>query len=126
MSLLSGVIAARAASGLINGARGLVRDMKQPKLDRTAFAQVLQAKVDETKQANQSERTALRAERKTDKLFQIRDADGNGFLDRTESALGAEKFAALDTDGDGRLSREEARKQVNTILDAVFGAVKET
>jgi Ca2+-binding EF-hand superfamily protein len=100
--------------------------LKQPKLDRTAFAQVLQAKVDETKRTNQTERTALRDERKTDQLFKTRDVDGNGFLDKTESALGAEKFAALDTDGDGRLSREEVRKQVNTVLDAVFGAVKES
>jgi Ca2+-binding EF-hand superfamily protein len=126
MSVLSGVMAAKAATGLINGARGLVRDLKQPKLDRTAFAQVLQAKVDETKRTNQTERTALRDERKTDQLFKSRDVDGNGFLDKTESALGAEKFAAFDTDGDGRLSREEVRKQVNTVLDAVFGAVKES
>lgn len=126
MSLMAGVMAAKAATGLLNGARGLVRDMKQPKLDRSTFAALLQTKVEAAKNENKAERSALRGEHRTDQVFKVRDADGNGFLDRTESALSQEKFSRLDTDGDGRLSRDEVRAQVQTVLDAVFGAVKET
>jgi Ca2+-binding EF-hand superfamily protein len=54
--------------------------------------------------------TALSSDYSID--FDALDADGDGFISRSEAAANerlAEEFRGVDADGDGRLSREELR-----------------
>lgn len=117
MSLMGGVMAAQAAKGLIDSFRGIAQGARQPK-PREDFASLLQAKLAEARGMDGADRRAAAAERLTDRAFRLGDANGDGFLDRNESGLDAGLFARLDTDGDGRLSRDEVRAQARAIVDA--------
>lgn len=121
MSLMAGVMAAQAAKGLLDSARSLAQSVRQPKAPQADFATLLRGKIAEAGESGRAERKAAQVERLTDRAFKAGDANGDGFLDQTESGLDTNLFARMDTDGDGRLSRDEVRAQAKALVDAVYG-----
>ena len=103
-----------AVGGLLNGAAGLVREFKQPKLSGDDFAKLLEIQL---AQANSTQAAQEKREQRvewvnamTQRFTEQRDANGDGMLTRDESGLAEEVFARFDVDGDGMLTLEELRK----------------
>jgi Ca2+-binding EF-hand superfamily protein len=108
---LDGTPDGQPALGILATAGKRIDDARRPDLVRLAFARAVLTlsfrKVDPMKAAIES---AMRT-------FNALDADGNGYLDRKETALeirfqAENLFDALDADGDGNIFGEEMEKYV--------------
>ena len=103
MNILHGI---GAANALLRNATGLVRAIKAPRVDKEAFAAMLQKELGQTASPD-----AIRAKltEASEQHVRLRDADADGLLTRNESGLNKNTFARLDADGDGFLSAAELR-----------------
>ena len=104
MTILQGI---GAANALLRGASNLVREFKQPNVDKAAFAGMLREKLAGT---SSPETIEARLIERTENFLRVRDANADGLLSRDESGLNKTLFTRLDADGDGLLSAEELRQ----------------
>lgn len=95
-------------NGVLQGATGLVRELKQPRLSSEDFASILKKQLEQApaQRLNAMEQVAVA---KSERFVERMDFDGDQKLSLEESGLKAELFQKLDANQDGYLTAEELR-----------------